>query len=301
MLDLGFSMHEPLQSDLIKNLSSKRRPRILYHYTSGSALIGILKSQSLWATSIRFLNDSTEYNLALKLAQEVIQNRIDSAMNNFDRGLYNVLKERLAGEKGHGEVYVSSFTENGDQLSQWRAYSPPTGGFAIGFRSKSLTDMTGSNPDRFLARCTYDAPSQEELIRGLIQTVAKFAEDNNAHNQMSHDRVFRESFKLLGRLLPLIAPALKDASFEEEREWRLVRLPSSFDDMDLQFREAKSMLIPYYQHRFPGNGGHAPVEELIVGPTPHPELAREAAQSLLGTYGLRRPIVKSSSIPYRTW
>jgi hypothetical protein len=294
-------MQESIQSELIKNLSSKRRPRVLYHYTSGSGLIGILKSKSIWATSIRFLNDSTEYSLALTLALDVIQKRIEDARNKFDLGLYSVLKDRLAGEEGHGEVYVSSFTENGDQLSQWRAYSPPTGGFAIGFRSKSLTDLTESNPDRFLARCTYDASSHEELIRSLIETVAKFAEEFNAHNKVNHDRVFRESFKLLGRLLPLTAPALKDASFAEEQEWRLVRVPSSFEEGKLQFREGRSMLIPYYQHSFPNDGGSVPIEELVVGPTPHPELAREAAQALLTTHGLPSAIVRSSSIPYRTW
>ncbi|MBZ5491216.1 MAG: DUF2971 domain-containing protein [Acidobacteriia bacterium] len=247
------------------------------------------------------MNDSTEYSLALKLAQEVIQRRIEDAGNNFDRGLYKVLEERLAGEEGHGEVYVSSFTENGDQLSQWRAYSPPTGGFAIGFRSKSLTGLTEANPDRFLAPCTYEALSQKDLISHLINTVEKFAEESNAHNRLNHDRVFRESFKLLGRLLPLTAPALKDASFAEEKEWRLVRLPSSFEEGKLQFREGRSMLIPYNQHFFPDNHGSLPIEELVVGPTPHPELAREAAQALLMTHGLTTAIVQLSSIPYRTW
>jgi hypothetical protein len=113
--------------------------------------------------------------------------------------------------------------------------------------------------------------------------------------------VFRESFKLLGRLLPLTAPALKAASFAEEQEWRLVRLPSSFDEGELQFREGRSMLIPYHQHYFPDNGRCAPIEELVVGPTPHPELAREAAQALLMAHGLTSAMVRSSSIPYRTW
>lgn len=292
-------MQEPLEKRLIKNLSAKRRPSVLYHYTSGPGLIGILQSKSIWATNIRFLNDSTEYSLALKLAQEVIQNLIEDAHNKFDLGLYNVLKEKLAGEKGQGEVYVSSFTENGDQLSQWRAYCPPAGGYAIGFKSKSLMEPGGSNSDRFLARCTYDLPSQKELIRNLIQTVAEFAE-GSVHDHVTHDRVFRESFKLLGRLLPLVAPALKDSSFSEEQEWRLVRLPSSFEDGTQQFRQGRSMLIPYYQHSFPTENGTAPIEELVVGPTPHPDLARDAAQALLMTH--RRPAaVRSSSIPYRTW
>jgi hypothetical protein len=105
----------------------------------------------------------------------------------------------------------------------------------------------------------------------------------------------------LGRLLPLTAPALKDASFAEEAEWRLVRLPSSFEEGKLQFREGRSMLIPYNQHFFPDNCDSVPIEELIIGPTPHPELAREAAQALLTSHGLPSTKVRSSAIPYRTW
>jgi hypothetical protein len=35
---------------------------LLYHYTDQRGLLGILRSQSIWATHIRYLNDSSEYN-----------------------------------------------------------------------------------------------------------------------------------------------------------------------------------------------------------------------------------------------
>jgi hypothetical protein len=39
-------------------------PEILYHYTTREGLLGILRSRTVWATSIRFLNDASEYTYA---------------------------------------------------------------------------------------------------------------------------------------------------------------------------------------------------------------------------------------------
>src|SRR5262249_270640 len=135
----------------------------------------------------------------------------------FDIALNKVLDERLSAE-AQAEIYVSSFTENPDQLSQWRAYCPPSGGDAIGFAGKALAESTGPTRNRFLASCVYDLHLQERLVSTLVGDVAMLAESDR-HAGLEHDRIFRESFKLLGRLLPLVAPVLKDSSFSEENEW----------------------------------------------------------------------------------
>jgi hypothetical protein len=182
-------MSKTVEMRLLGVLTSRRRPKILYHYTSGSGLIGILQSKSIWATSIRFLNDSNE----------------------------------------------------------------------------AVTDEA----------------------------------DENKRAGTDQDRVLRETFKRVGRLLRLVAPALKDPSFAEEREWRLIRLADSFEQDDLHFRQGRSMLIPYHKHSFEPNG--VPVGELVIGPTPHPELARDAAQALLLAAGRTSATSRVSSIPYRAW
>jgi hypothetical protein len=234
------------------------------------------------------------------MARCLVEERVKKARTRFELGLYSVLADRLGGDT-RAEVYVASFTENADQLSQWRAYCPPTGGYAVGFRSKDLVQLEeGATPDRFLVRCVYDRESQETLIRNLIEAIDLFAEEN-ARKLPSKDRLFRESFKLLGRLLPLVAPALKDPTFAEEQEWRLVRLPISFEEGPPDFREGRSMLIPYHGHSFPAKAGGVPIEELVIGPTPHAELARDAAEALLSSHGLAKTTLRSSSIPYRTW
>ncbi len=198
------------------------------------------------------------------------------------------------------EVYVISFTENGDQLSQWRAYCPTAGGFAIGFRSSSLVKTCIGSCNAFLSRCIYDPSAQRQQLLRVVQAVVGEADRKHAAG-LDQERIFIESYKRLGRLLPLVAPVIKHSSFAEEREWRLVLLSPSFQDFSPKFRPGRSTLIPYYEHRLSIERSAIPIEELVVGPTPHPELAREAAQALLATHGLRSAKVRSSVIPYRNW
>jgi 5-carboxymethyl-2-hydroxymuconate isomerase len=275
---------------LIQALGKGRRPRLLYHYSSGSALLGILESRSIWATNIRFLNDSTEYRFALEMAKSLVANRKENTRNRITAGLYEVLKDRLTSEF-QKEVFVSSFSERPDQLSQWRAYCLPHGGYAIGFRSKEIVNSRNSSATGWLVRCRYDEESQLSLIEELFKVVEEYAEENRA---LASDRVYRESYKLVGRLLPLVAPALKDPSFAEEQEWRLVRSAESFDGFPL-FRSALSMLVPYHEHQLAAPGESLPIEEVIVGPTPHPKLAIEGVGGLLASHRLSETKTKPSS------
>jgi len=52
-----------------------KRPRLLYHYTDGTGLLGMLKTHRLWATNRRFLNDPTETNYAAAVILEVIDGK----------------------------------------------------------------------------------------------------------------------------------------------------------------------------------------------------------------------------------
>lgn len=284
---------------LLKRLRPFRKPSTLYHYTSGTGLIGVLTSRCIWATSIRFLNDSREYDLAVDLTRKSIQARLQKVRNRYDEALYRVLEQNL--DTGiTAEVYVSSFSEHSDQLSQWRAYCPPTGGYAIGFSGKSLARTLSSHEGRFLAKCIYEQSAQQEVIEDLIGAIEATAEKSR-RSGLAPDRVYRESYKLLGRLLPMAAPILKDSSFREEEEWRLLCLGSSFADTSPQFRMGHSTLVPYFEHSIAVETGASPIADVVVGPTPHPELACEAVQALLSSSGMQSAASRASSIPYRAW
>jgi hypothetical protein len=45
-------------------------PAVVYHYTSLSAMMNILKTQQIWATDIGYLNDVSERNLLIDTVDE---------------------------------------------------------------------------------------------------------------------------------------------------------------------------------------------------------------------------------------
>ena len=55
-------------------------PSILYHYTGQTGLLGIVESAELWATKIQYMNDATEFGLALGMARQELENIV-----NFSR------------------------------------------------------------------------------------------------------------------------------------------------------------------------------------------------------------------------
>src|SRR4051812_23751258 len=115
-------------NDAISRTLSRRKPSgTLYHYTTQSGLIGIIRSRELWATDSQYLNDVKEYAHAFDLAGAVISRRLSLAT---DHATVRVLKDMKLGLQNAPvpDVYVCSFSEERDSLSQWRAYCSPTSG-----------------------------------------------------------------------------------------------------------------------------------------------------------------------------
>lgn len=95
---------------------------MLYHYTDVAGLIGILSSSSLWATNLRFMNDAEELAHSWKLMLDVLREAKNRAKSPAQVELIEEI-ERAARSTwtGYPDLYATSFTENGDLLSQWRA------------------------------------------------------------------------------------------------------------------------------------------------------------------------------------
>ena len=95
-------------------------PPVLYHYTTQAGLIGVLESNAIWATKIHYLNDSSEYELALEIGREVLAGLLSRETDEHRQEKITCLLENLATIEAMN-VCVCSFSEHGDLLSQWRA------------------------------------------------------------------------------------------------------------------------------------------------------------------------------------
>jgi len=268
----------------------------LYHYTGQAGFIGIIDQSEIWATHTQYLNDRREYLHAIDL----VQNRIrawSASANEEDRELLSEMESALAGIESVN-VCVCSFSEERDSLSQWRAYGSATSGFAIGFPGEFLATVAAKE-QWYLAPCIYDAASQQEVVDALVQEVL----DQNRERKMSAP-TDDDDLPAGGNLIAYLhryAPLLKDYSFRDEKEWRLISRPLSCRSKAFDFRLGNSMLTPYYKFPLVDREGHFRIQEIIVGPTPHPRQAEMSARSFLVRCFQREVLVESSKVPYRSW
>lgn len=256
------------------------RPDLLYHYTTQEGFLGIIQSRTLWASSIRHLNDASEFNYAINLAIR-ISNRYTNSGNErsgFEE-IVGVFRQLL-------NVYVCSFSTQKDQLSQWRAYCRDGGGFSIGFDAAYL-EALGKRQDFTLENCTYDKHAHEAEMEELVNWV------------QSNPKLMVED--ILKRLMK-IAPRMKHPSFSEEKEWRLANriVIPAVPVSGICYRTGKSFPVPYRKLQM-GDAFGALVKEVIVGPTPHSSLSVSTADEFLRHRGIEDVRAEGSKIPYRSW
>lgn len=274
---------------------------LLFHYTSLEALRSIIKDESLWASNVRYLNDGAEFTYAVKLFSEIIAATRVRESNTRVRTLLKILDDaaRSADENAPryplSTVFVASFSAVGDLLSQWRAYCPDQQGVAIGFSQARLARLAAAS-GLALLKCNYNERQQRLAIGRLIDAFIADAREANTSKAANiclnkYQRRFKE-----------LAPTLKHPSFSEEREWRVIASPTSLTfDYQLEFRTGRSMLIPYIRVPLPRSKNHVRIEHVIVGPTPHPQLAAHSVRNLLRFANVNPAQVTNARSPYRSW
>jgi len=193
------------------------------------------------------------------------------------------------------KIFVCSFSEEGDQLSQWRGYCPSGYGFSIGFDYVQLKKHM-ERQNFILAKCIY---KENEQKRRIDQYVKEAVEPRlSCLNEENYtERIGKSIFELFH-----VLPILKHDSFHEEREWRLISL---FEPAGarVRFRAGRTTLIPYYEFELTDGkteGQTLPVESIIVGPTPNAAESLHAIKALLEQEGMTDKVkVIASRIPYR--
>jgi DUF2971 family protein len=153
---------------------SKQPDDYLYHYTTPEGLMGIVKNQELWATSVFFLNDIAEFKHGIELGRDHLEALFNNTEKTKEHDTHS-LQSAIEGIKvfQHSKdttIYVCSFSEEPDDLSQWRAYCP-MGGFAIGFPKERLWKLAGHRGYSF-GGCIYSAKDKTQVITLAVKVAA---------------------------------------------------------------------------------------------------------------------------------
>lgn len=271
---------------------SARKPETtLFHYTSQSGLLGIVRSKTIWATNIHYFNDVTEFYHAVQLAKREIR-RQKKTTNATGATFLDWVNAELESLK-ETPIYVCSFSEDGDVLSQWRGYCPNGNGFSIGFEYSQL-ELPMGQQGFVLRQCIYEEGLKRTIIEGLVARAA--------HELMTFDAIIPDAWSSQWQVdwFVDVGACLKNSSFSEEREWRMISVKRpQFEP--IHHREGKSMIIPYVEFKLAEKGENLKISKIIIGPTPHPELSKNSVISLLSSMKVECDDVQVSGIPYRAW
>ncbi len=300
-------------SNLTSERESPQKPSRLFHYTDAGGLLGILTSSQVWASDIRYLNDSREFEHTSAQLVEALERYCEDPSNHWDRGLPDIgwtVRESLEEASGLVQVFASSFSEVRDDLSQWRGYGGGTGGFALGFDVEVLEGILAEQ-DFVLAKVNYENTILSDLVaavvRGAMPPGSYFS--NEFTREEGRDLWASISFSRIMTELENLAPRFKHPNFAAEREWRFVYVSQSWSahepepvhpTLPLRFRIGGSLLTPYLSPQI-GQGSASPIREILVGPHPHPGLSASAVHSLVEQLGMSECTVSVSESPFRDW
>lgn len=280
-----------MELKLLNSILSIQPQEILYHYTSQSGLYGIITSRSLWATDIHYVNDSFEFSYAIDMAKRILDSKWKNEIE-FTEMIKSHLLSICSVHK-----YVFSLTAKGNLLSQWRGYCPKSGGYALGFDSKKLTEIASRDHEFYLYPCCYDVPTQHELIQEVLkEAFEKYLEVKK--DCFDPNDISKKCWGQFTSRFEVIASIVKDPSWSEEHEWRLASPPLKTTHPQFKIREGKYNLIPYIEIPLGNSPDELPFKKVIVGPTPHQELAMESVGDLLSINNLHCS-VERSFIPFR--
>lgn len=291
---------------ILNDVLSPQLDKPLYHYTTQSGLLGIVRSREMWVTHTQYLNDRREFVHAVDLVREEIQRLLGASTGDSSRTESLArMEQALQLTPESINVCVCSFSEDEDSLSQWRTYGAGTSGFAIGFPAELLT-AAAAVKQWYLAPCVYEPLQRREIVRSLVEEVVEENLSGAASNGMDEE-MRSVHLQLGGNLLAYLyryAPILKDESFRAEREWRVISRPLINSSRSFDFREGRTLLIPYSKFPLSGENLKFRLHKIVIGPTRDEARSRSSVVNFLMHEGVLRGTeapVEISKVPYRDW
>lgn len=278
--------------ELVRSAHDLRRQRTIYHYTTSRGLEGILSSGVLRASNYRHLNDASEVGYGCELVADVLAREAKRRSQTFHNAIIDIeqsLRSRWDQylDRQLMDIYVTSFCEAADRLSQWRAYGKPEGSYCIGFEIRRLDGIGLFWPRRVI----YEPEEQRSEIETTIGRL----------NELSAPMTRADDVEFLLRYAMVeLACRLKHPAFREEGEWRSIIDASNYDSQELiRFPSPDSGPARPFVELIRGSVDSRllPISEIIVGPCRDQPASVATAQELLDRFGYRNANLSVSRIP----
>lgn len=274
-------------------------PSHLYHYTSATGVRAILRDRQVWASEATALNDWSEFRAGLQHMVEACELfAADSDRPDLVSALGIAMGVKLPRNPA---PFITSFSESGDSLGQWRAY----GEYAIGLSWQQVRHIAFEHHG-VLMPCIYDLDHQRlicaRLVAEAIHQIRLSQESDNpprTDQQATLDWVNANVEEIC-----VVASMCKPDGFAEEREWRVIVPPSS-RQIKPDYREDRAgNLIRYaslsIERALAVKHDQLKSPQIVVGPSMQQNDLSLTATLMLRDFGFENGTARQSVIPYRT-
>jgi hypothetical protein len=298
-------------------------PYVLYQYTNETGMKGILESKTFWATHFRYLNDDKEIVYADEMMSEILDARIGK--NALLDEIYHIVLGKDYGDPSVNkawdyDLFVISFSQEHDDLNQWRAYGDDGKGYAIGIRPWDLKHkihdsivLSHKEKELCFIKVSYDEDEQRQLI---LEVVEKAEEVILRESQSLNDNDLKLFPAIAARELSTViwqfVVFYKHRGFKGEHEWRVVKTRWGRNVMKginndamqgVKYRTRNIIQVPYLELDFTSRdyANLLPIDTIYLGPKLRNTNAQfELEQYLLSLgYDKNMPDIRISDIPYR--
>lgn len=292
---------------------------LVWHYTTGAGLEGILESDTIWSTSTDSLNDTGEGDFGAKdflrlwrmfRDEAVVEAPIELMDAWVDSAVRRVLKRG---------AFVICGCNSGDSLVHWRSYTdgPGSAGYAIGFRRngelRALAPEDGGqlfNPD-FSPVLTWTdviyGPHSDIRNGGYWDPYFRIIEEATSTWASIRDgRVEHQEaiLRTMDRALTVALMTTKHEAYQSENEARVVLIaPTGYPwERDGAFGEQRVVTVTsdgtndFTSYSTP-TPAKLPIAEVVLGPWNPPGDEKRVSHLLCQAGYLAE--VRRSSIPIR--
>jgi hypothetical protein len=265
--------------------------QVLYHYCSTQTGYAILQSRTFRLSPLSAANDSLEGKVLGRIFGQLLRE------TSLPRGVVDVASVIVDGYPDSTEGFALCLSENGDLLSQWRAYARDGTGISIGFSSDFLMrDYGAVNFGKVFYELLKVNYGETELRDSLIPIAQQVEDEFGSYGEfialrdgLTRQEALRaladsaakaqglfagrdeQSRALLSQLIETLEPlhfriyGTKPKTFREECEWRLIRHRHRVSLPEMEYVASETSIRPYIPCLIADPAREA-ITEIIMGP-----------------------------------
>ena len=272
----------------------------VYHYTDGLSAANILEDAKLRATNILYLDDGRDMGHSVEFFRQAMADQLRAHPGGATAELIDLITQYLSEVGGYvpPDIWIATLTRERDCAHQWQSIADRGDGHgvAVGFTAAGI--MRGAESGgALLAPCCYDDAHKIAIMSRGLAVMEKLYEKKRMSG--AKPAAAEALVRYVVRELALFGALMKQSDLAHEGEWRVILCNPS--QTAIGARRIKAFARPdytalYIDLEIADATDRLPINEILVGPSPHQQMTARAFWTLLYKHGYDRAQVAQSQM-----